>query len=276
MVVTTFTGSSHPTKVAPKGGRGGHKKKSVTDSVKAGITFPVARIRRALRRGKYATRYSGTGPVYLAAVLEYMCAEVLECAGKQAHAHKCKRVTPRHVVLAVRSDAEMSNYLGKGVTISGGGVVPGIHAVLVPKKKVQKTDEEKEAARLVRVAEKEKRDLSKWEEKERRDAERADATERAAAKALAKAKANGTAKASGTAAGKAAGKVREADKTADKTAIAGVAKKKKKKKKKNTPPTPAPANVPSTPIPVTRDDDDDSHDSEEEGSVDGNVDVVHS
>lgn len=59
------------------GRKGGERKKSVTKSVKAGLQFPVGRLARFLKKGRYSQR-TGTGaPVYLAAVLEYLAAEVL-------------------------------------------------------------------------------------------------------------------------------------------------------------------------------------------------------
>ncbi|KAA8518869.1 hypothetical protein F0562_016357 [Nyssa sinensis] len=70
------------------GGRkgGGPKKKPVSRSVKAGLQFPVGRIGRYLKKGRYAQRVGTGAPVYLAAVLEYLAAEVLELAG-----NACKR-----------------------------------------------------------------------------------------------------------------------------------------------------------------------------------------
>jgi histone H2A len=56
-------------------------KKAVSRSAKAGLQFPVGRIARYLKAGKYATRVGAGAPVYLAAVLEYLAAEVLELAG---------------------------------------------------------------------------------------------------------------------------------------------------------------------------------------------------
>jgi histone H2A len=65
----------------PKKGAGGRKggeprKKSVTRSTRAGLQFPVGRIGRYLKKGRYAQRIGTGAPVYLAAVLEYLAAEV--------------------------------------------------------------------------------------------------------------------------------------------------------------------------------------------------------
>ena len=60
------------------GGRrgGGPKKKPVSRSVKAGLQFPVGRIGRYLKKGRYSQRVGTGAPVYMAAVLEYLAAEV--------------------------------------------------------------------------------------------------------------------------------------------------------------------------------------------------------
>ncbi|CAM9592727.1 unnamed protein product [Phaeothamnion confervicola] len=120
-----------------KGGRGGEKKKATTRSAKAGLQFPVGRIGRFLKQGRYSQRVGGGAPVYLAAVLEYLCAEILELAGNAARDNKKSRIIPRHVQLAVRNDEELNKLLGN-VTIASGGVLPNIHAVLLPKKTASK------------------------------------------------------------------------------------------------------------------------------------------
>jgi histone H2A len=120
-----------------KGGRG-DKKQSTSSSTKAGLQFPVGRIGRYLRLGKYTTRMgAGAPPVYLTAVLEYLYSEILELAGNAARDNKKSRITPRHITLAAKNDEELNKLLGN-VTIAAGGVLPSIHAVLLPKKiKVQ-------------------------------------------------------------------------------------------------------------------------------------------
>ena len=119
-----------------KGGRG-DKKKTTSRSSKAGLQFPVGRIGRFLKAGKYSQRVGAGAPVYLAAVLEYLTAEVLELAGNAARDNKKARIIPRHIQLAVRNDEELNKLLGE-VTIASGGVLPNIHAVLLPKKVANK------------------------------------------------------------------------------------------------------------------------------------------
>jgi histone H2A len=155
------------------GGRGKAKPatKSVSRSSKAGLQFPVGRIARYLKAGKYAERVGAGAPVYLSAVLEYLAAEVipdpsfvpvcqirfdpiprflipcaewmvlqvLELAGNAARDNKKNRIVPRHIQLAVRNDEELSKLLGT-VTIAAGGVMPNIQQALLPKKAGNKGD----------------------------------------------------------------------------------------------------------------------------------------
>ena len=112
----------------------GKGQKSVSRSSRAGLQFPVGRIARFLKTCRFAPRIGDTAPVYLAAVLEYLAAEILELAGNVTRDNKKFRITPRHAQLAVRNDEELNHLLG-GVTIAAGGVLPNIHNVLLPKKK---------------------------------------------------------------------------------------------------------------------------------------------
>lgn len=124
-----------------KSSRSSSRKKRKTKSKKAGIIFPVSRMHRQLKEGRFAKRISEGASVYMASVLEYLCAEVLELAGNAARDNRKKRIIPRHVQLAVRNDAELDVLLNN-VTISQGGVIPFIHSNLLPKEKLRKTDSE--------------------------------------------------------------------------------------------------------------------------------------
>ncbi|XP_066549520.1 core histone macro-H2A.2 [Amia ocellicauda] len=115
--------------------RGGKKKSTKQSrSARAGVIFPVGRMMRYLRHGTHKYRIGMGAPVYMAAVIEYLAAEILELAGNAARDNKKGRITPRHIKLAVANDEEL-NQLLKGVTISSGGVLPRIHPELLSKKR---------------------------------------------------------------------------------------------------------------------------------------------
>lgn len=105
--------------------------KAVSRSFRAGLQFPVGRIARYLREGRYAERIGAGAPVYMAAVMEYLCAEIIEMSGNAARDNKKSRIVPRHILLAVRNDEELNRLL-KDVTIAQGGVLPNINQVLLP------------------------------------------------------------------------------------------------------------------------------------------------
>jgi len=97
----------------------------------------VGRVTRYLRRETTSKRVSPGAGIFCAAVLEYLCAEVVELAGNACRDNKRKTINPRHLMLAVRNDEELSK-LFQDAIIPGGGVLPNVHAVLLPKNKKKK------------------------------------------------------------------------------------------------------------------------------------------
>merc|ERR1719158_1961211 len=123
--------------MAGKGKGKGNSKKNTTKSTRAGLTFPVGRMTRYLRDGNYSKRCSLGAGIFMAAVLEYLMAEVVELAGSACRDNKRKTINPRHLMLAVRNDEELSTLFHDAI-IPGGGVLPNVHAVLLPKNKKKK------------------------------------------------------------------------------------------------------------------------------------------
>jgi len=107
----------------PKYGKFGDKNQSRSN--RSGIQFPVGRVHRCMKQYvAKKTRVAGTAGVYVAAIMEYLTAEVLELAGNSAKEAKVKRITPRHLQLAIRGDDELDQLIK--ATIAGGGVMPTI------------------------------------------------------------------------------------------------------------------------------------------------------
>ena len=129
------------------------KGKKVSKSWRAGLQFPVTRFKTILQ--KHAPRGFRIGegaPVYLAGVMEYLTAEMLELGGNAARDNRKSNINPRHLQLASSNDEELSKMLGKH-HIVGGGVLPNIHAVLLPdknKKRKQQSARRKKARKSSR------------------------------------------------------------------------------------------------------------------------------
>lgn len=95
-------------------------KKRVTKSKLAGLQFPVGRIFRMMKLYLNGPRVGAGAPIYLAAVMEYLAAEVLELSGNAARDAKHNRITPRDIFLAIHNDTELASLLNKLVVLNGG------------------------------------------------------------------------------------------------------------------------------------------------------------
>ena len=120
-----------------KGGRGKAVKKAAgkSKSSKAGLQFPVGRIGRFLKNGRYAKRVGSGAPVYMAAVLEYLVAEILEVSVMVVRQNKKNRIVPRYIFLGLKEDEEF-NKLFAHTIITGSGVRPEGKAAKGAKKDV--------------------------------------------------------------------------------------------------------------------------------------------
>ena len=112
---------------------------------KAGIIFPPSISEKFLRNFGYSkVMVTSSAPIFLAATLEYLTAEILELSAKYSNEHKRVRITIRDLQLSIGNDTELSNLFDKlNISFLGGGVIPFIHQVLItkkPRKKRKMTD----------------------------------------------------------------------------------------------------------------------------------------
>ncbi|KAJ1058089.1 hypothetical protein K5549_015411 [Capra hircus] len=73
------------------------KRHSLSRSTRAELQFPVSRVDRLLREGQFANRLSSATPVFLTGILEYLMANILDLAGKEACINHRVRISPEHV-----------------------------------------------------------------------------------------------------------------------------------------------------------------------------------
>ena len=109
---------------------------------RSGLLFPVGRIFKLMKKGRYADRISLYSAIGVGAVLEYLATEIIEMAGDGCFDGDRKLLSsvikPRHIGLAIKGDPEMSKALGTDVIIPMSGVIPFIHEELQRKDRGKK------------------------------------------------------------------------------------------------------------------------------------------
>ena len=105
------------------GSKVGVKKDSSKPGVKkekrAGISFPVTRIKRYMTKMRANKTVRDTAAVFLSAVLEYLCAEVTDLAGNMALDDNKKTFNQKHLFKALESDHQLTKVFN-GLIHEGG------------------------------------------------------------------------------------------------------------------------------------------------------------
>ena len=129
-----------------KGGDKARKSKSSRKAPEAqhkrlGLVFPVGRLNRMMKQGRFSERIGGSSGVFMAGVLEYIASEILDLGGEICDNRKMKTIQPNHLNLAVRGDEELTKLMSK-VTMTQSALLPNIHEFLLP------ADKKKKAAKM--------------------------------------------------------------------------------------------------------------------------------
>lgn len=120
-------------------------------AARAGLLIPPSLARRYFgsKKGKTKVqkfmvgtnmRVGSLAPVFLAATLEYLTAEIIELSGNAARDNKRQRINVRHLFLAVGGDEELKEIIFNRlrVVLGSSGVLPFIHSSLLTTKKTKR------------------------------------------------------------------------------------------------------------------------------------------
>lgn len=96
---------------APKVDRGKGKTSKIgtvavgrSKASKAGLIFPVGRIKRMMKERMPNQRVGGHSSIYMGAILEYLTAELVEIAGNVAKTSRKTRITPAMIKDSLKGD----------------------------------------------------------------------------------------------------------------------------------------------------------------------------
>lgn len=106
-------------------------KKMKSKQGKAELIFPIPRCRRYLKKHTQNPKCDHKSAVFMAAVMEYLVAEVVELSGNVAHEHKRRTLKPRDIMVACKNDEEINRLIGQNIIFGRAGVRgTGIHPAL--------------------------------------------------------------------------------------------------------------------------------------------------
>ena len=105
--------------------------KPQSKSSRCDLIFPVGRIHRCFKQGKYSASVGIGAGVFTAAVLEYITTEILELAGKAAEEQNILKIKPHHLQLTFSNDTELNKLMAITTVTTSTNVVSNLQAFLL-------------------------------------------------------------------------------------------------------------------------------------------------
>lgn len=113
------------------------EKKGFSRQNQVGIIFPPSICEKFLRNfGNSNVMITSESSIYLASVLEYLSAEILDLSSSIACSNDRIRITVRDLELAIRTDYEFNTFFNTWqIKFIGGGIIPFLNPAILEKKK---------------------------------------------------------------------------------------------------------------------------------------------
>ena len=124
------------------------RKASVSRSSRAGVFFSVGRLATGLKKGHYTKRIGESAPVFLAAVLDYLCGEILTQANvaRLSKTQIQTRIKPEYIFEGIQEDSELKELFNNAIIRKGGNkqhIEPFIEASMKRKGKSRSNSQSK-------------------------------------------------------------------------------------------------------------------------------------
>ena len=112
------------------------KAKKIGTSSRAGLILPITKIMKLMKKDRLAKQVGMRPAIVMTAVCEYICTEILDLASTIAQENNKKRIVPRHLMLAISQDEELSKVINHAIWHES-GVAPHIEKALLKGKSVK-------------------------------------------------------------------------------------------------------------------------------------------